>query len=211
MFLGPIEQSKPWDVAGIDGCFRFLKKFWALAQSILNNQSTQNTQNTPSAEELKALHKLIKKVTADIEVFSYNTSIPAFMVATSELASQKCHSRQVLEPLVVLIAPFCPHIAEELWEALGEKFPIEGARGSVCDAQWPTYDEKYLVESTIKMPVQFNGKVRFTLDLPADMPKEEIEKTALTAPEAAKYLEGQQVVKTVVVPGRIINIVIKPA
>ena len=126
------------------------------------------------------------------------------MVCTTELTNQHCRSRRILEPLVALIAPFCPHIAEELWEALGHTT-------TVCDAQWPEFDEKYLVESTVKMPVQFNGKVRFTLDLPVDMSKEDIEKTALSAPEAAKYLEGMQVVKTVVVPGRIINIVIKPA
>ena len=201
MFLGPIEQSKPWDVAGIDGCFRFLKKFWTLYWN--KDGSLAADDSEPTADNMKSLHKLIKKVSEDIEVFSYNTSIPAFMVATTELTNQKCRSRKVLEQLVVLIAPFCPHIAEELWEALGNKT-------SVCDAQWPSFDEKYLVESTVKMPVQFNGKVRFTLELPADMSKEEVEKTALSAPDAAKYLEGQQVVKTVVVPGRIINIVIKP-
>ncbi|MBQ7572012.1 MAG: leucine--tRNA ligase, partial [Bacteroidaceae bacterium] len=201
MFLGPIEQSKPWDVAGIDGCFRFLKKFWMLFWDKDGNLQADDSE--PTAENMKSLHKLIKKVSTDIEEFSYNTSIPAFMVATSELASQKCRSRKVLEPLVTLIAPFCPHIAEELWEALGHET-------TVCDAPWPEFDEKYLVESTVKMPVQFNGKVRFTLDLPADMPKEEVEETALAAPEAAKYLEDQQIVKTVVVPGRIINIVIRP-
>ena len=202
MFLGPIEQSKPWDVAGIDGCFRFLKKFWMLFWD--KDGQLQADDSEPTAENMKSLHKLIKKVSADIEEFSYNTSIPAFMVATSELSSQKCRSRKVLEPLVVVLAPFCPHIAEELWEAMGHET-------TVCDAPWPKWDDKFLVESTVKMPVQFNGKVRFTLDLPADMPKEEVEKTALSAPEAGKYLEGQQIVKTVVVPGRIINIVIKPA
>jgi len=202
MFLGPIEQSKPWDVAGIDGCFRFLKKFWMLFWD--KDGQLQADDSEPTAENMKSLHKLIKKVSADIEEFSYNTSIPAFMVATSELSSQKCRSRKVLEPLVVVLAPFCPHIAEELWEAMGHET-------TVCNAPWPKWDDKFLVESTVKMPVQFNGKVRFTLDLPADMPKEEVEKTALSAPEAGKYLEGQQIVKTVVVPGRIINIVIKPA
>ena len=202
MFLGPIEQSKPWDVAGIDGCFRFLKKFWMLFWD--KDGQLQADDSEPTAENMKSLHKLIKKVSADIEEFSYNTSIPAFMVATSELSSQKCRSRKVMEPLVVVLAPFCPHIAEELWEAMGHET-------TVCDAPWPKWDDKFLVESTVKMPVQFNGKVRFTLDLPADMPKEEVEKTALSAPEAGKYLEGQQIVKTVVVPGRIINIVIKPA
>ena len=202
MFLGPVEQSKPWDTNGIDGCHRFLKKFWMLFWD--KEGRLQADDSEPTADNLKSLHKLIKKVSADIEEFSYNTSIPAFMVCTTELTNQKCRSRRVLEPLVALIAPFCPHIAEELWEALGHET-------SVCDAQWPQFDEKFLVESTVKMPVQFNGKVRFTLDLPADMPKDEVEKTALAAPDSQKYLEGMQVVKVVVVPGRIINIVIKPA
>ena len=201
MFLGPVEQSKPWDTNGIDGCHRFLRKFWALFWDKDGNLAVDDSE--PTAENLKSLHKLIKKVTGDIEEFSYNTSIPAFMVCTTELTNQKCHCRSVLEPLAILIAPFCPHIAEELWESLGHGT-------SVCDAAWPKWDEQYLVESTVKMPVQFNGKVRFTLDLPADMQKEEVEKTALAAPESQKYLEGMQVVKVVVVPGRIINIVVKP-
>ena len=200
MFLGPIEQSKPWDVAGIDGCFRFLKKFWALAQSILNSQ---NNQSTPSAEELKALHKLIKKVTADIEVFSYNTSIPAFMVAVNELSQQKCTSRAILEPMVILIAPFAPHIAEELWEQMG-------GEGSVCDAKWPTFEEKYLVETSVKLGVQFNGKVRFDMLFPADATPEQMVELATSAPEAAKYLEGMQIVKTIAIPKKIVNIVLKP-
>ena len=202
MFLGPVEQSKPWDTNGIDGCHRFLRKFWALFWDKEGNLQVDDSEPTP--ENLKSLHKLIKKVSNDIEEFSYNTSVPAFMVATNELGQQRCRSRKILEPMVVLIAPFCPHIAEELWEALGHET-------TVCDAQWPEYDEGFLVEATIKMPVQFNGKVRFTLELPADMQKDEIERTALSAPESAKYLEGMQVVKTIVVPGRIINIVIKPA
>ena len=200
MFLGPIEQSKPWDVAGIDGCFRFLKKFWALAQNILNNQ---NAQNTPKAEEQKSLHKLIKKVTEDIEVFSYNTSIPAFMVAVNELSQQKCTNRTILEQMVVLIAPFAPHIAEELWEALGHNT-------SVCDAQWPVFDEKYLVETSVKLGVQFNGKVRFAMDFPADATPDQMVQMATSAPEAQKHLEGMQIVKTIAIPGRIVNIVVKP-
>ena len=200
MFLGPVEQSKPWDTNGIDGSHRFLRKFWALFWDKEGNLQADDSE--PTAENLKTLHKLIKKVSSDIEEFSYNTSIPAFMVATTELSQQHCRSRQVLEQLVALIAPFCPHIAEELWEALGHST-------TVCDAPWPKFDEKYLVESTVKMPVQFNGKVRFTLEFPADTPKEEVERLALAAPEAAKYLEGMQVVKTIVVPGRIINIVLK--
>ena len=201
MFLGPVEQSKPWDVAGIDGCFRFLKKFWALYWNIKEEQLLVD-DSEPTADNLKSLHKLIKKVSADIEEFSYNTSISAFMVAVSELASQKCRSRAILEPLAVLIAPFAPHIAEELWEAMGHTT-------SVCDAKWPEFDEKHLVESTLKMPVQFCGKVKFTLNVPADASKEEVEQMALGAPESAKHLEGKQVVKIIVVPGRIINIVVK--
>ena len=200
MFLGPVEQSKPWDTNGIDGCFRFLKKLWALAQSILNNQSNQST---PTAENLKTLHKLIKKVTADIEAFSYNTSISAFMVAVNELTQQKCTSRDILEPMVILIAPFAPHIAEELWEALG-------GEGSVCDARWPQYDEKYMVETSVKLGVQFNGKVRFDMLFPADATPEQMIALATSAPEAQKYLDGMQVVKTIAIPKRIVNIVVKP-
>lgn len=201
MFLGPIEQSKPWDVAGIDGCFRFLKKFWSLYWG--KDGQLQVSDTEPTAENMKSLHKLIKKVSADIEEFSYNTSISAFMVATSELAQQKCNSRQVLEPLAILIAPFCPHIAEELWEAMGHTT-------TVCDAQWPVYDEKYLVETSVKLGVQFNGKVRFAMDFPANATPEEMVAMATSAPEAQKYLDGMQVVKTIAIPGRIVNIVIKP-
>ena len=201
MFLGPIEQSKPWDVAGIDGCFRFLKKFWTLYWN--KDGALQVSDTEPTAENMKSLHKLIKKVSADIEEFSYNTSIPAFMVATSELVQQKCTSRQVLEPLAVLIAPFCPHIAEELWEAMGHDT-------SVCDAQWPGFDEKYLVETSVRLGVQFNGKVRFAMDFPADATPDAMVSAATSAPEAQKYLEGMQVVKTIAIPGRIVNIVVKP-
>ena len=200
MFLGPVEQSKPWDTNGIDGCFRFLKKFWGLAQNVLNNP---NTQNAPTADELKALHKLIKKVTGDIEVFSYNTSISAFMVAVNELSQLKCANRAILEPLVILIAPFAPHIAEELWEQMGNE-------GSVCDAQWPQFEEKYLVETSVKLGVQFNGKVRFDMLFPADATPDQMVELATSAPEAQKYLEGQQIVKTIAIPKRIVNIVVKP-
>ena len=201
MFLGPVEQSKPWDTNGIDGCHRFLKKFWALYWDKDGQLAANDSE--PTAENLKSLHKLIKKVTADIEVFSYNTSIPAFMVATTELGQQKCTSRAILEPLAVLIAPFCPHIAEELWEALGNTT-------SVCDAQWPELNEEFLVEDKVKMPIQFNGKVRFTMEFPADATKESMIEAAMNAPEAAKFLKGMQVVKQIVVPGRIINLVVKP-
>ena len=200
MFLGPVEQSKPWDTNGIDGCFRFLKKFWGLAQNILTNPTTQNT---PNADELKALHKLIKKVTGDIEAFSYNTSISAFMVAVNELSQLKCTNRAILEPLIILIAPFAPHIAEELWEQMGNE-------SSVCDAQWPQYEEKYLVETSVKLGVQFNGKVRFDMLFPADATPDQMVEMATSAPEAQKYLEGMQIVKTIAIPKRIVNIVVKP-
>ncbi len=201
MFLGPVEQSKPWDTNGIDGCHRFLKKFWSLFWDKEGN--LQVTNEEPTAENLKSLHKVIKKVSADIEAFSYNTSISALMVACNELSQQKCRCRQIMEPLVIIIAPFAPHIAEELWEALGHNT-------TVCDAQWPDYDEKYLVESSVKLGVQFNGKVRFALDFPADATPDQMISMVKTAPEAQKYLEGMQIVKTIAIPGRIVNIVLKP-
>ena len=199
MFLGPIEQSKPWDVAGIDGCFRFLKKFWNM---FWNKEEFAVTDEEPTAAELKALHKLIKKVTEDIEAFSYNTSIPAFMIATNELSSLKCTKRAVLEPMAVLIAPFAPHIAEELWEALGHTT-------SVCDAQWPEFNEKFLVEDTVKMMVAFNGKTRFGIDFPADADNATIEAAARNHELTPKYLEGKQIMKVIIVPKRMINLVVK--
>ena len=201
MFLGPVEQSKPWDTNGIDGCFRFLKKLWALYWDKDGNLAL--TDGEPSADSLKTLHKLIKKVTADIEVFSFNTSISAFMVAVNELGQQKCNSRAVLQALPVLISPFAPHIAEELWEAIG-------GEGSVCDAKWPQYEEKYLVETSVKLGVQFNGKVRFDMLFPADATPEQMIELATSAPEAARHLEGMQIVKTIAIPKRIVNIVVKP-
>ena len=200
MFLGPIEQSKPWDVAGIDGCFRFLKKFWSLYWDKDGNLTADDSE--PTADNMKTLHKLIKKVTSDIEEFSYNTSISAFMVAVNELYSQKCRSRQVLSQLPVVIAPFAPHIAEELWSALGNE-------SSVCDASWPVFDEKYLVESTVTLGVQFNGKVRFSMAFPADAKSDEMVAQVVNSEEAKRYLEGHEIVKTIAVPGRIVNIVIK--
>ena len=201
MFLGPVEQSKPWDTNGIDGCHRFLKKLWQLFWDKDGNLQVQDV--APTADNLKTLHKLIKKVTADISTFSYNTSISAFMVATTELANQKCRSLQVLDKVVALIAPFAPHIAEELWHAIGNQT-------SVCDAPWPVFDEKYLVESSVRLGVQFNGKVRFDMEFPADATPQQMTDMALSAPEAAKYLQGMQVVKTIAVPKRIVNIVVKP-
>ena len=198
MFLGPVEQSKPWDTNGIDGCHRFLKKFWGLFYDRMGEYQVNDEK--PTADQEKSLHKLIKKVTQDIENFSYNTSIAAFMIAVGEL--QKCHSKSVLKQLTILIAPFAPFIAEELWHTLGEK-------GSVCDAQWPVFDESKMKDSEITMPVQFCGKTRFTIQLPADVTKEDAEKAALADERTAKYTEGKQIVKTIVVPGRIINIVVK--
>ena len=197
MFLGPVEQSKPWDTNGIDGCHRFLKKFWGLFYDREGN--FMPTGDAPTAEQDKSLHKLIKKVTQDIEQFSYNTSISAFMIAVSEL--QKCRSKAVLRELVILMAPFAPFIAEELWHRLGEQ-------GSVCDAQWPAWDEEKMKDSEITMPVQFCGKTRFTIQLPADISREDAEKAALADERTAKYTEGKQVKKIIVVPGRIINIVV---
>ena len=200
MFLGPINQSKPWDSNGIDGCFRFLRKTWNLYFD--KNDQFIVTDDAPTKENLKTLHKLIKKVSEDIEVFSYNTSVPAFMIAVGELAQQKCTSRTVLETLVTLLAPFTPHIAEELWHMMGHTT-------TVCDAAWPEFDEAHLKEDTVTLGVSFNGKTRFTLDFAADASKEEIEKATLASEQAQKYLEGKQIVKVIVVPGRIVNIVIK--
>ncbi len=199
MFLGPVEQSKPWDTNGIDGCHRFLKKFWNLCTACCDSVAT-NKEAT--AENLKSLHKLIKKVSQDIPQFSYNTSISAFMIAINELSQQKCTSVEVMKDLVALIAPFAPHIAEELWEQLG-------GEGSVCDAKWPEYDEKYLVESSVTLGVAFNGKRRFEMAFAADADNKTIEESVLADERAAKYLEGQQVVKIIVVPKRMVNIVCK--
>ena len=198
MFLGPVEQSKPWDTNGIDGCHRFLKKLWGLFYDREGQWLPEDI--APTQEEEKSLHKLIKKVTSDIEQFSYNTSISAFMIATGEL--QKCRSKAVLEQLVILIAPFAPFIAEELYHALGNKT-------SVCDAKWPAFDESKTKDSEITMPVQFCGKTRFTMQIPADASREDVEKIALADERTKKYVEGKQIIKTIVVPGRIINIVIK--
>lgn len=201
MFLGPVEASKPWDTNGIDGCHRFLKKFWSL---FWENRTDKwlVTDDEPSKDSLKSVHKLIKKVSADIEQFSYNTSISAFMICVNELTQQKCHSRAALEPIVVLLAPFAPHIAEELWHQLGHKT-------TVCDAQWPTWDESLLVESEMQLMVSFNGKARFQITLPTDASNDDIQKTALADERSAKYIGEKKVVKVIVVPKRIINIVIK--
>ena len=201
MFLGPVEASKPWDTNGIDGCFRFLKKFWNLFYE--NRTDTfLPCEEKPSAESLKSLHKLIKKVTEDIEKFSYNTSISAFMIAVGELQQQKCRSKEVLEQLVVLIAPFAPHIAEELWHTLGHTT-------TVCDAAWPAFDEKYLVESEMQLTISFNGKARFQKKFPADATNDAIQTAVLEDEQSQKYIGDKKVVKVIVVPKKIVNVVVK--
>ncbi len=197
MFLGPLEQSKPWDTNGIDGVDRFLKKFWGL---YTEGEEFRITEDAPTAEELKTLHKTIKKITYDIENFSFNTSVSAFMICVNELTSAICRKRAILEPLAILIAPYAPHIAEEVWAAMGHNT-------SICDAEFPICNEAYLVESNTKYPISFNGKVRFTMELPADMSKEDVEKTVLANEQTAKYLDGKAPKKVIVVPNKIVNIV----
>ena len=204
MFLGPVEQSKPWDTNGIDGCHRFLKKFWALFYG--NTRENPDGKllvddSEPTKEALKSVHKLIKKVSQDIEVFSYNTSISAFMICVNELAQQKCKSKEALKTLVILIAPFAPHIAEELWEALGEQ-------GSVCDSKWPAWNEEYLVENSVKLGVAFNGKTRFDMEFAADADNDTIQKAVLADERATKYIDGKPIVKVIIVPKRMVNIVL---
>lgn len=198
MFLGPLEQSKPWDTNGIDGVNRFIKKLWNL---FYKGDNLLVTDSEPSRDELKSLHKLIKKVTSDIESFSYNTSVAAFMICVNELSQLKCNSRQVLEKLLVLLAPFAPHVAEELWHAIGHD-------NTVCDAQWPAYDEAYLKEDNVTYAISFNGKARFNLEVPANTSREEMEKLAVNHENSAKWIEGKTIRKIIVVPGKIVNIVV---
>lgn len=193
MFLGPLEMSKPWDTKGIDGVHRFLRKLWNMYENM--------TDAEPTRDELKSLHKLIKKITWDIENFSFNTSIPAFMIAQSELAALHCSSRAILKQVAILLTPYAPHIAEAMWQRCGES-------SFVIDAQWPVCDEAYLEEDNVKYPVQFNGKVRFVLEQPKTATKEEIEKAVMNNADTAKYLNGAAPKKVIVVPGRIINLVI---
>ena len=198
MFLGPLEQSKPWDTNGIDGVHRFLKRLWGL---FFKGDDVNVSDAEPTAEEYKTLHKTIKKVTSDIENFSFNTAISAFMICVNELNSAKCNKRAILEPLVVLLAPFAPHVAEELYHVLGNDT-------TVCDAAYPKHDEKYLAENTVKYPISFNGKVRFTLELAADLTPKQVEEIALANEQTAKYLDGKAIKKVIVVPKKIVNIVI---
>ena len=198
MFLGPLEQSKPWDTNGIDGVHRFLKKLWNLYWA---GDNVKVTDEAASKDELKSLHKLIKKVTADIENFSFNTSVSAFMICVNELTSLATSKREILKPLLILLSPYAPHIAEELWHAIGEE-------GSVVTAEWPELNEAYLVEDNFTYPVSFNGKTRFMLSLPATLTLQEVEAAVLSAPEAEKWLEGKTPRKVIVVPKRIVNIVL---
>ena len=198
MFLGPLEQSKPWDTNGIDGVNRFLKKLWGL---FYKGDKLAVTEGEPSREELKAVHKLIKKVTFDIEHFSYNTSISAFMICVNELNSLKSANKEVLSQVLIVLAPFAPHITEELWHEIGNTT-------SICDAQWPSYNEEYLKEDKVTYAVSFNGKARFNIEVAADTAREEVEKIALAHEGAAKWLDGKTIRKIIVVPGKIVNIVV---
>ncbi len=199
MFLGPLEQSKPWDTNGIDGVHKFFRRLWRLYHDKNNQPSVSD--DAPSKEELKVLHKTIKKVTDDIEKFSFNTGVSTFMVCVNELTDLKCNKRAILEPLTVLIAPYAPHIAEELWSLLGHK-------QTVCDAKWPLHNDEYLVESTFTCPVSFNGKMRFTLDIPLNLAQADVEKMILENENTQKYLEGKQPKKIIIVPNKIVNIVV---
>lgn len=198
MFLGPLEQSKPWDTNGIDGCHRFLRKIWNICFDKEDNLIL--TDDAPTREELKSIHRLIKKVSEDIPLFSYNTAVSAFMICANELSSLKCNKRSVMESLIITLSPFAPHICEELWEALDHTTTI-------CDAEWPSYNEEYLKEDSIKYTISFNGKARFTMDFATETEKEEIEKTVLANEMTQKYLDGKTVKKIIVVPKKIVNIV----
>ena len=202
MFLGPLEQSKPWDTNGIDGCHRFLKKFWGLFFD--NRDSDQLAINNEPAtkEQLKSVHKLIKKITADIENFSFNTAVSAFMICVNELSQLKCHNKELLEQVVILLNPFAPHISEELWSLLGHT-------NSVCDATWPQVNEAYLVEDEQQLTISFNGKARFQMNFAATASSDEIQAITLQDERTIKYIDGKTVVKVIVVPKKIVNIVLK--
>jgi len=198
MFLGPLEQAKPWNTAGITGVYGFMKKLWKLYH---NDAGFSVSEEKASPDSMKTLHKTIKKVQDDIENFSFNTSVSSFMIAVNELTAQKCNSREVLEPLAVLVSPYAPHIAEELWSLLGHK-------ESISEAPFPVFDEKHLVESSKTYPISFNGKMKFTLDLPVDVSKDELEKMVLANEKVQQQLEGKQIRKTIIVPGKIVNFVV---
>ena len=200
MFLGPVEQAKPWDTNGIDGVHRFIRKFWSLFYN--RNGEYTVTDEPATKDELKSLHKLIKKVTGDIEQFSYNTSVSAFMICVNELSTLKCSKKEILEPLIITLAPFAPHVCEELWDTLGHTT-------SVCDAQWPAFNEEYLKEDVINYTISFNGKARFNMEFPADAASEAIQETVLADERSIKWIDGKNIVKVIVVPKKIVNIVVK--
>ena len=199
MFLGPIEQSKPWDTNGIDGCHRFLRKLWGIFFD--KNDNYTLTDEAPTKEELKSLHKLIKKTTEDIPSFSYNTTVSAFMICLNELTALKCNKKAILEKVVVVLSPFAPHICEELWEIMGNNTTI-------CDAEWPAYNEEYLKEDSIKYTISFNGKARFTMDFATDATNADIEAAVLSNENSHKYIDGKPIKKVIIVPKKIVNIVI---
>uniref|UniRef100_UPI003EC0A7C5 class I tRNA ligase family protein n=1 Tax=Cellulophaga fucicola TaxID=76595 RepID=UPI003EC0A7C5 len=197
MFLGPLEQSKPWNTAGITGTHGFLKKLWRL---YLDDNGAKFTDAAPTKDNLKTLHKTIKKVAEDIENFSFNTSVSTFMICVNELSTQKCTSKEILEALAILVSPYAPHIAEELWEQLGHTT-------SIATAPFPKFDASHLVESSKEYPISFNGKMRFKLELPLDLSKDEIEATVMAHEKTIAQLQGREPKKVIVVPGKIINIV----
>jgi len=198
--LGPLEQSKPWDTNGIEGVFRFIRKFWRLYHDEHNNFHV--SEDTPVPAELRVLHKTIKKIQEDIERLSFNTAVSSFMICVNELTDLKCSKRSILSDLVVLMASYAPHIAEELWSRLGNT-------GSVSGATFPEFKPEYLVENTFEYPVSFNGKTRFKLELPSDLTVPQIEKAALEAKESEKWLQGKPPKKVIIVPKKIINIVLQ--
>ena len=199
MFLGPLEQAKPWNMAGITGVHSFLKKMWRLYHTG-SNESFRVSKEAATKENLKTLHKSIKKVEEDIENFSFNTSVSTFMIAVNEFTSQKCNSKEVLEPFVILISPYAPHIAEELWSKLGNS-------ESISTVLFPVFEEKYLVENNKVYPISFNGKMRFTMELSLDLSKDEIESAVMSHEKTQHYLEGRTPKKVIIVPGKIVNIV----
>ena len=197
MFLGPLEQAKPWNTAGISGVFGFLKK---LCRLYFDEHTMIVTDEQPTKDNLKSLHKTIKKVAEDIEGFSFNTSVSQFMICVNELSAQNCHSRAILEPLAIVISPYAPHIAEELWSLLGHE-------GSISTVPFPLFEAKHLVESEKEYPVSFNGKMRFTITLPLDLTKEQIEEIVMKDERTQKQLDGKTPNKVIIVPGKIINLV----
>ena len=202
MFLGPLEQSKPWDTNGIDGCHRFLKKFWGLFFDNRDSDQLAINDEPATKEQLKSVHKLIKKITADIENFSFNTAVSAFMICVNELSQLKCRNKELLEQVVILLNPFAPHISEELWSLLGHT-------NSVCDAAWPQVNEAYLVEDEQQLTISFNGKARFQMNFAATASSDEIQAITLQDERTIKYIDGKTVVKVIVVPKKIVNIVLK--